>query len=322
MRTMYPRSAQRILRVCSFKIDMQMTMGRGDLPHRAEQTQLTIYLVAGLFMAIGLTVTGYGAFGANDAQHVLIAIAGLLMVGLAPACAAILLAIYRLEERFIATARRFDHLRESFGRREALPLALAEDERVGSMRLFDLAASSPANRASLISAVLDRSVFPRLVASANENSGEPQHFDQDNPASLTRRWEVAIRKDDLRTARLLHAPLSKIGAPEAARKLVDDLDALVHREARRLRTSFAGYVRDRDYVGALAIGEEIVRLLPDHSLAVDFTRIKPHLQRRVESAVLAGQGQPLGTPQESLMVGNGGTALAFRSVPRRVPSNL
>ena len=289
-------------------------MGRGDLPYRTEQTQRTIYWVAGGFMAIGLMVTGYGAFSAN----VLVAIAGLLMVGLAQACAAILLAIYRLEDRFIATAQRLDHLRESFGRREALPLAPAEVGPTGSVRLFDLAASLPANRASLISAVLDRDVFPRLVAPANETSGELHHFDQDDPASLMRQWEVAIGKDDLHTARLIHAALTERGETEVSRKPVDDLDALVDREARRLRTTFAGCVRDRNYAGALAIGEEIIRLLPEHSLAADFKRIKPHLYRRMDRAA---PGQPPENRPESLMVGNGGTALAFRSIPRSTPSN-
>ena len=112
------------------------------------------------------------------------------------------------------------------------------------MRLFDLAGSLPANRASLISAVLDHDVFPRLVAPGNETSSEP----------------------------------------EVSRKRADDLDALVDREARRLRTTFAGCVRDRDYAGALAIGGEIIRVLPDHSLAADFRHIKPHLHKRLDSA--------------------------------------
>jgi hypothetical protein len=43
-------------------------------------------------------------------------------------------------------------------------------------------------------------------------------------------------------------------------------------------------VRGRDYLGALAVGEEIKRRLPASSIANDFDRIHPYLLRRIECA--------------------------------------
>ena len=55
-------------------------------------------------------------------------------------------------------------------------------------------------------------------------------------------------------------------------------------ERHTLRQEFAGFIHRRDYVSALATGDEIVRRFPGSSAASDFQRVRPHLVRRIELA--------------------------------------
>ena len=55
-------------------------------------------------------------------------------------------------------------------------------------------------------------------------------------------------------------------------------------ERHTLRQEFAGFIHRRDYVSALATGDEIVRRFPGSGAASDFHRVRPHLVRRIELA--------------------------------------
>jgi len=60
-------------------------------------------------------------------------------------------------------------------------------------------------------------------------------------------------------------------------------------ERNRLRHEFARLIHGRDYVAALAKGDEIVDRFPDSNAATDFRRVRPHLIRRIELAESAQQ---------------------------------
>jgi hypothetical protein len=101
------------------------------------------------------------------------------------------------------------------------------------------------------------------------------------------RWEIAFVRGDLVTCRTVFSILVDTASPDLVAELEEQLRDLERRTGRRLREAFNENVRCEDYAGALATGTEILRLLPNSSIAADFERIRPHLLRRVERAVQA-----------------------------------
>jgi len=60
------------------------------------------------------------------------------------------------------------------------------------------------------------------------------------------------------------------------------LEQLIDQSAAHLRQSFVGHIHREDYEGALAVGQRIVELMPEHDIAEDFQQIKPFLFERVK----------------------------------------
>ncbi len=206
-----------------------------------------------------------------------------------------------------------DAVRLSSGTSAASSKAPKEPSRV---RTLDLAALGNGDPSRLAAATLDRDVFPRLVktmdAAPPARSGELQditsgdagttdsvgassratdHHETDaaftnSPAAelaaknLWRQWKVALRNEDIAGCRALFSALVETADLHRIAQLCDEMEALADRTERQLRLAFSLRVRERDYVGALTVGERICTLLPDRPIAGDFKRIQPYLTRR------------------------------------------
>lgn len=76
-----------------------------------------------------------------------------------------------------------------------------------------------------------------------------------------------------------------VGQTEAGGK--DAAGSTAAAERRRLSQEFASLIHRRDYVAALAKGDEIANRFPDSAAAADFQRVRPHLVRRIQAEALA-----------------------------------
>jgi hypothetical protein len=275
----------------------------------ARQTQRTVYLVAGLYVAIGLVLTAYSAI----AGQVVIALVGLMIVSLAMGASVLLLTTLRLGRRVSAMTDRLERIDGTLDRVEqALAnTAAAESTTTTAEEIVDLTTIGPGAPGVLVGAVLDRDRFPRLVATmddaphassaAADASSHKQPGDEPLTASFLkpradaqldrddrvhkdamRRWRIALREGDLSQCREVFSMLVDVAAPELVADLEAQIVGLQGRIEDRLRSEFAARISSCDYVGALATGDEICVLLPDSRIARDFERIRPHLTRRVE----------------------------------------
>ena len=164
-------------------------------------------------------------------------------------------------------------------------------------------ASRGENKADeLTAATLDRSVFPRLLATMDDER-EPvpgtdgrtetrQTPQADYPEqlvscaalqmrNLVNEWNVALRSEDLATCRRIHATLIDTAPTQTLAPMKTLLEKLADHVEHKLRRSFAHHVGEREFSEAIAVGEEIRRLFPHGAIAEEFERIKPYLLRRV-----------------------------------------
>ena len=275
----------------------------------ARQTQRAVYLVAGLYVAIGLILTAYSAV----AGQVVTALVGLMIVSLAVGASVLLLTMLRLGRRVSAMTDRLERIDSTLDRVEQ---ALANTGAIQSTtttveEMVDLTTIGPGDPGVLASTVLDRDRFPRLVATMADvhstRSAAPEASIQggtrdnqapapslrssaDVPADLDdlvhkntmRRWRIALRNGDLRQCREVFSMLVDVAAPELVADLKAQMADLKERIEDRLRGEFASRIESCDYAGALAAGDEIRTLLPDSRIARDFERVRPHLARRAE----------------------------------------
>ena len=176
---------------------------------------------------------------------------------------------------------------------------------------LDLTAMGSGDPGRLIAATLDRGMFPRLLAfqeknarpeAASATTATAGNFPGDVEASgdspeealrrssrppggvttfnQLRRWKIGLRTGDLAACRAVFSALIDTAAPSTVASLKEQLEALADRTEKSLREAFARCFQQKDFVGMLAVGDEICRLLPDRPVAADFLRIKPHLLRR------------------------------------------
>ncbi len=201
----------------------------------------------------------------------------------------------------------------------AAPAAVDAAARLAEqVESIDLTAIGVGDPAQLACAVLDRDRFPRLAAVMEEPRdesaiGEAAAGDErgarpaiavigvsslgfgvalpgDAPPAgqgatainMMRRWGVAMRDGDLAAAREVFSTLVDTADADWVAEMRRSLDDLGRRVESRLRSRFSRCVRDGDLEGALAAGEEILAQLPDRPIADDFTRIRPHILRRLD----------------------------------------
>lgn len=98
--------------------------------------------------------------------------------------------------------------------------------------------------------------------------------------NVSRAWKVAVRSQDLRSARQLFSAFVDTVEPRLVDGLRRELLGVERQVEHRLRETFAAAFRRRDYAAALEIGREMRDLLPDHPVSREFLRIEPHLIRR------------------------------------------
>jgi hypothetical protein len=194
---------------------------------------------------------------------------------------------------------------------EAIPPPADSDRTAAALSLppmvpvvesVDLAAVGMGDPALLAAAVLDRDRFPRLAAileepagdessdsaSSTNGNGATPHAADVYPAAdgvtsvnMMRRWGVAMRDGDLGAAREVFSALVDTADADWVSDMRRSLDDLTRRIEGRLRDRFAGCVRDGDFEGALAVGDEIRLHLADRPIAGDFARIEPHILRKL-----------------------------------------
>jgi hypothetical protein len=99
--------------------------------------------------------------------------------------------------------------------------------------------------------------------------------------NLLRQWKVALRDGDLAGCRAVYSALIDTAGTEAAASLGAQVEELADRIERSFREAFSLRVRERDYAGALAIGERMCSLLPDRAVVAEFLRVRAHLLRRL-----------------------------------------
>jgi len=280
------------------------------LTKSARRNQYTVYLIAGMYVAIGLLLTGYSTISGE----MIIGFVGLMIVALAAGAAVVLLTTLRLGERLSCMMERSARIDESLVRIEAA-LAGWERERAKSdVTMVDLSAVGKGEPMELAGAVLDRNAFPRLVAAMNGSAEQALaesdvEIGQSEPhteagletepsiecatpspvadicsassKNLHRQWTVALREGDVRVCREVFSAMVDTVDPDMVVEYRRALEALVARTDKRLREAFSRCVRESDFAGALAVGDEICEALPDSRIARDFLRAKPHLLRHL-----------------------------------------
>ena len=122
----------------------------------------------------------------------------------------------------------------------------------------------------------------------NETSVQPNDTEEDEAGfagaatkNLLRQWKVALRDGDLAGCRAVYSTLIDTAGAEAVASLGAQVEELADRIERSLREAFSLRVRERDYAGALAIGERMCGLLPDRAVVAEFMRVRAHLLRRL-----------------------------------------
>ena len=253
------------------------------------------YLIAGLgLLASSLWMPDYvGLF------------IGFLAIGAALATALMVKIMIDLHARLTAVVDSLNEIRGQLARMEQDRTSAASSDPEDSVEFIDLASLGKGDPAPLTAATLDRRVFPRLVTTMSDEStpgvqpaigagstvdptaaiglgASEQHLPIGlTPRNLLDEWHVALRDADLATCRRLYATLVDTADPKIVAPLAILLKTLSKHVEHSLRARFAQHVKERNYARALHVGDEICKLFPDHGIATEFERIRPHLIRRV-----------------------------------------
>jgi hypothetical protein len=220
---------------------------------------------------------------------------GLLALGVVFAAALVGRAMIRLDAGLSAVTEGLQDIQDRLARLEQANAArLAETSELETTAL-DLAAIGHGDPSAVVAATLDRSGFPRLMATMDreppaesggaretENASPDATDDPTDEAGVTaknllRVWRIALRDGDLATCRQVHATLVDTADPATVALLTAQLKQLSGRTEKALREAFSKRIRERDYSGAIGVGERIRSLWPNESIARDFERIKPYL---------------------------------------------
>jgi len=282
------------------------------MSHPPRRTKRTLNIVAALYVVIGFCVAVPAAFSGNRLNAFL----GFLIISGALAAAAVIAPVLRIAARMAAID---DHLRDLRNRLRRIESA-AETRRAGERgdtgtRQVNLARLGRGDPAVLAAATLERDVFPRLVATMDEEPPADGSHGATKPRSheatkgaclpafvpsclpptpaasepstavtsinLLREWKAGMREGDLPACRAVYSALVDTVDPPMLASLEEQLELLADRTEASLRLRFAECVRDRDLAGIAEVGEEITRVLPDRPIADEVRRIQPLLLRRL-----------------------------------------
>ena len=271
------------------------------------RTSRTLHLVVGMYVAIGLVVSGAGALTGDRVSAFL----GFMIVGGALGAAAMLSVLFRTVARMGTLDKSVGDMRTSLARIEGLlkeNQSSSRDDHAEEVRILNLASVGGGDLGAITAATLDRSGFPRLVkamgAEQSAASGadrpkgdmaEPRNdpfpsAESSRPTTspggkdLWKLWSTAMRNGDLVTCRSVYAALVDLAESDTVADMAASLDALALRHERRIRQRFTECVQAKQYSEALAMGAEIGTLFPNHPLSDEFERLRPILERRAVSS--------------------------------------
>jgi len=259
----------------------------------SRHSRKTLYVVAGFYVFVGFALAITSAVGGDRLGTFL----GFLIISGALVGAFVLRAILRVQQQVDDIAYHVAEIRDTvLAAERSLGEQIREVKEAAGVQLIDLSTFGTGDASALTAATLDRDVYPRLVATMEETppaggngagekassgaGGAPSALPR-GPATknLLRQWKIAIREVDLAACRAVLSTLVDLTPEEELAPLEQQFAALAKRVEGSLRQSFSAHVRNRDFEGALAVGERIVELLPESPLVADFTRIKPQLER-------------------------------------------
>ena len=282
-----------------------------------------IYPVLSAFVAaLGLTVTVVSAVRGNAVD----ACIGLAIIFGAVAGVMVIHALDRLNRSVTAITEVESRRSKVEGQRggEGRERDTRSSEGAFSNAVVDLAAVGHGDPGRIIAATLDRSVFPRLAETLNEQppattpdiqseveslrskvegrrSGEGGAAAPESDVggvahkNVLRIWKQAVRAGDLITGRSVYSILVDTVDPRLVARLEVQMQALADRTEQRLRAQFVERVRQRDVEGVLQVGNQMCELLPDRPIAEEFRRLKPLLlcnQDRAASRPSGGNHAP------------------------------
>ena len=271
------------------------------------QSKRAVYVIGGLYLAVGLALTAHGALNGSIAET----LAGFLVINVVIMGGWLVLIVAGLSDRTAQATQRLERIGESLRRIEEFRTAPPPMGRAHELEAsLDLTAIGSGNPSVLASAILDRSVFPRLAGSIQPPQAGEQAVTEIAPASnpqpsadraddhqevvptggpgrknMLRSWRVGLREGDVVTCRRVLSTLLDTADPALVADFQAELDRLIKRVEGELRRRFASRVRDGDYSAAIDVGREILSRLPESPIARDYQQIEPHLIRRANDPV-------------------------------------
>jgi len=170
--------------------------------------------------------------------------------------------------------------------------------------MLDLSAVGRGDPSALAAATLDRHAYPRLLRTMEKEPPAPGdgssasapvlrlHSDDSSHGpngsvsskNLLRIWKKALRDGDLAACREVYSAMVDTADAIELLPLKAQLEDLADRTESPLRKAFVERVRGNDYVGAIAVGEQICKLLGDRAIAAEFERLKPFLHRKMNQS--------------------------------------
>lgn len=121
----------------------------------------------------------------------------------------------------------------------------------------------------------------------NGKHQEPPASDAEDPGPMSkvmmRRWKSAYREGDVLACREVFSVFEPIADADLVRSMREQLDEVVQRTERRLRLQFQQLVHEQRFEEALRVGDEMERVLPERPIAQEFSRIRPHIEKRART---------------------------------------
>jgi hypothetical protein len=259
------------------------------------------YVVVGFFLAISAAVQGdrLGTF------------LGFVIISGALVTAALFRAVLRIGLRISSVGESLDDVGGRLARIERGDTKTRSKHETPSQpapaRVIDLGTSALVDASLVAAATLDHTSFPRLADTILEHPpgtapqskpiGETGSVAPENTEATTteatnatstlvshrnllRSWKVALRDGDFATCRDMYAAMVDTVEPQLVVRLSEQYESLARVCEQALREKFASCVREQDFDGALSVGREIVRLMPDRLVAEEYAKLEAHLLRR------------------------------------------
>ena len=263
-------------------------------------------IVAAAYILAGFVLAATSIFSGDR----LGAFLGFVIISGALAFALLLGVVLRVGLRISNLTEHVDAIREKLVHRENLPVEKTCQPDATSpdhpAKMLDLASMGSGDPSELTAATLDRSRFPRLVATMkaqppaqvydpmadisqqNDPAGtglnhgkESSHAQGVTVKNLFRTWKSAVRDGDLLTCRSVFSTMVDVTGPDQLEQLHRSMEKLADQKENEWRRRFSESLRRQDYAEMLEIGERICSLLPDRPVSQEFVRIKPYLLRRM-----------------------------------------